>query len=220
MDDPQESRIADVATARTHLRDGYPSLWKVKNEAEHECKKKIGEIRATWAEIESIISTELEREIENTGTRLVWKPSLFTEREYPVSCYYREVISEIVNEIKMRLDNKIPKLLEARYEFESTGNPGNGSLTMCVLSFGENGMKLCKVKESELNEIKSRIEKLLGDIHVKDRISRVLGLKDDLLTNEKRNEFFAKIDELWNNVYLESQSLNQNAKCTLCPFKE
>jgi hypothetical protein len=220
IDDPQESRIADIATARTHLRDGYPDIWELKDRAENECKKKINEIRIIWAEIKTLISTEMEREIEATGTHLILKPSLFTEREYPISCYYNEILSQIVNEIRMRLDNKLPKLLEVRYEFESTGNPANGSLTMCVLSFGKTGVKLCKVKESELNEIKSRVEKLLHDIHLRDKISRALELKDDLFTNEKRKDFFVKIDELWNNIYLESQNLNQNAKCSLCPFKE
>lgn len=221
IDDPEESRIADIAIARTHLCEGYPSIWSLKNEAENESRKMIDKIRTAWSEVKSIISTELEHEIDNTGTKLIRKPSLFNEREYPVDCYYREVIPEIVNEITMRSAGKIPKLLETRYEFEPRSSPSdNTPVTMCVLSFGKNGLKLCRVKEPVRKDIMSRIDELLASSQLNERISRVRDLIDNFVMNKKRSEFFSKIDELWNDIYIESQSLSQNARCSLCPFKE
>jgi len=221
INEPRESEIADIGTARIHLHDGYPELWKLKDEAGSECKYKIDEIKNLMTEIDSIISSELERKIEATSTKLVRKQALFSsEREYPVSCYYDDISSEIVNEIKMRLDGKIEARLELDFKFEPTGSAATGDLTMRTLSFGKNGKTLCKVREAEYDEIRSRIEKLRVNSHIKDRVSKVLEFKNDLETNEKRIKFFKRIDDLWNNIYLESQSLNRKAKCPLCPFKE
>lgn len=33
INEPRESEIADIGTARIHLRDGYSELWKLKDEA-------------------------------------------------------------------------------------------------------------------------------------------------------------------------------------------
>lgn len=221
IDEPQESRIADIGSARTHLRNGYPDIWKLKDEAESECKQKIGEIMSVWNKIKSIISSELERNIETTNTHLVPRPSLFqNEREYPVSCYYEDAIPEIVNEIKMRLDSKIAASLELKFTFESAGSVESGDLTLRTLSFGEYGNKLCKIKETEYNEIKSRIERLLENLYLKDRVSKIIRLKDDLTMNEKRNEFFNKIDRLYDDIYYESKSLDIRGKCNLCPFRD
>lgn len=221
VNEPRESKIADIGSARIHLHDGYPQLWKLKDEAESECKQKIDEIKNLVIEIDSIISSELERKIEATDTQLIRKPALFTsQREYPVSCYYDDIYSEIIDEIKTRLDGKLEAHLELDFKFEPTGSAAAGDLTMCTLSFGKNGKMLCKVREVEYDEIRSRIEKLVVNLHLKDRVSKVLKFKNDLETNEKRTEFFKRIDDLWNNIYLESQSLNRKAKCPLCPFKE
>ncbi len=219
--EPLESKIADIGSARIHLRDGYPELWKLKEEAESKCKIKINEIKNIVNEIDLRISSELERKIDTTNTQLVRKQSLFSsKREYPVSCYYDDVVPEIVDEIKMRLDGKMEARLELDFKFEPTGSATTGDLTMRILSFGKNGKKLCQVRESEYDEIKCRIERLLDDIQLKKKISKVFDLKNDLETNENRTKFINMIDDLWDKIYLESQSLNRKAKCPLCPFKE
>jgi hypothetical protein len=114
---PEESKIADIGSARNHLRDGYPNIWKLKDEAESASRQKIEEIENLINEIKSRISSELERKVETTNTKLVLKPALFSsQREYPVSCYYDNTTQEIVNEIKMRLDGKIHENLVKHIE--------------------------------------------------------------------------------------------------------
>jgi hypothetical protein len=86
------------------------------------------------------------------------------------------------------------------------------------LSFGEQGAILVAVKDEHKVEIMQRIEKLLFDPDLNNMVSKFTQLKNSLDTNEKRNEFFKKIDNLYKLVYLEGESLNK-VKCgNLCPL--
>ncbi len=95
------------------------------------------------------------------------------------------------------------------------------NLAMYKVSFGENGKILCKVmREDDYDEIKSRIEKLLLDTDLKSKLSKFFELKNELESNQKRKNFFAEIDKLYQDIFYETKSLSMSGKCGLCPFKE
>lgn len=218
---PEESKIPDIGSARSHLRDGYPDLWELKLGAEYECGQKIKEVENLINEIKSRVSSELERKIKTTDTKLVIKSVLFSsQREYPVSCYYDYTIQEIVNEIKMRSDGKIHENLSKHIEYVRGSSVERRDLAMYKISFGENGKRLCELRENDYDEIHSRIEKLLIDSDLKNKISELSKLKSELDANPKRNKFFVEIDKLYRDVTYETKSLNMSGKCGLCPFKE
>ena len=62
-------------------------------------------------------------------------------------------------------------------------------------------------------------KKLLSDVEMKDMVSKYIQLKNSLDINEKRNEFFKKIDSLYKTVYLEGESLNKKGECSQCPLE-
>jgi hypothetical protein len=136
------------------------------------------------------------------------------------SCYYKILISEIFREINMRSHDSQPRYLSIGYKFPRTRNDKDEELILefCELSIGN--ALIATGSESDIKELKSRVEKsLLLDSNLQQIVQQYNQLKYNLDTNQKRNEFFENIDNLWKKVFFEGESLNKDGMCKLCPLK-
>lgn len=217
----KEPEIGDIGLARNHLRDGYPDIWKLKTEAELESNGIIKEIENVKTDFESKIIHEMERETDETHTKLVRKDYLSSLSDIFQSCYYNELISEIFYEIDIRMSGKKPRYLYPHFDHPTIrDNEGKEhAIIVYKLSFGEQGDIMIVIQEKDKVDIQSRINRLLSNADLNDMVSKYTQLKNRLDTNERRNEFFKKIDSLYKTIYLEGESLDNKGKCSQCPLE-
>ena len=64
---PKEPEIEDIGLARHHLQNGYPNIWKLKEEAKSESNTILSRIENLKNDFDSKITTELEKKTK-TGT--------------------------------------------------------------------------------------------------------------------------------------------------------
>lgn len=147
----KEPEIGDIGLARNHLRDGYPDIWKLKIEAELESNGIIKEIENVKTDFESKIIHEMERETDETHTKLVRKDYLSSLSDTFQSCYYNELISEIFYEIDIRMSGKKPRILYPHFEYPEGRDSEGKKLTISVytLSLGEQGSIIIAVREKD-----------------------------------------------------------------------
>jgi hypothetical protein len=75
------------------------------------------------------------------------------------------------------------------------------------------------VKKDDLEEMKTRIIRLTSDSDLQALISKIHKLINELNTNERRNDFFVKIDALYEWIYMKGKLLNEKGRCNACPAK-
>ena len=215
---PKEPEITHIGLARKHLQEGYQDIWKLKTEAESDSDKLLANLEKVKISFESKVTGEMERETDQTHTKLIRKNYLDSLSEIFQSSYYNELISEIFYEIEIRKLGKQPRELYPSFGFAKIPYSGGKEEPVYKLSFGKEAPILVAVKEEMSGEIKSRIEKLLLDSELTNMVSKFTELKNSLDTNQKRKEYFKKIDNLYKTIYLDGESLNKKIRCNLCPL--
>ena len=119
-----------------------------------------------------------------------------------------------IYELYLKRSGKKPRHLHPHYDYAKVqDNEGNEQdIPVYELSFGEHGDILITVREEDKDDVKSRIGRLLSNPNLNNVVSKYTELKNSLDANQKRLEFFNKIDSLYKAVYLDGNSINKKTK--------
>ena len=120
---------------------------ELKTEAESDSDKLVANLEKVKISFESKVTGEMERETDQTHTKLIRKNYFDSLSEIFQSSYYNELISEIFYEIEIRKLGKQPRELYPSFGFTKIPYSGGKEEPVYKLSFGKEAPILVAVKE-------------------------------------------------------------------------
>jgi hypothetical protein len=127
-----------------------------------------------------------------------------------LSFYEDNILVEIFNEITNHILNNNPhRPIKINYAFPKLVNAKgeNEDSELYLLSIGDEGQEIAAVKKEDVEELMARIIKLISDSDLQALVLKIHKLINDLKINKNRNDYFTKIDILYESIFFRNGEL-------------
>jgi hypothetical protein len=219
-----ELQLKDIGLARQHLQNGYPDVWRRKREAEDELNELCDNIENKIRSYQNAIFEEIDKEIKiesGSSSTLIRRDNDYIPVKTDFqSFYYRDnLLSSIFDELTDRQKGRepeFPRIIEEHMQLE---NERNRYSVVPKMKCSYRDRPLAYGSEKQVREVASRFQKLTSDPDIDKFVKDYYELEDKLTHNEKRNQFYESIQNIWKSIKQNGELLKGQGTCTDCPRK-